>query len=159
MKKLLSVYAILQAGHCGLQYERDVLQRLAQVQKILFANKIQLLIRWRIKGTSVEKAERVIIVAEVKIVQDAVSRSSSLDWIRAALPFQQPGEDTQELSQLDKNLTDTIQQAVSREHGLRVDDVVLIRPKAIPKTTSGKIRRHECKARYLSGSIMGRLVE
>jgi 1-acyl-sn-glycerol-3-phosphate acyltransferase len=34
------------------------------------------------------------------------------------------------------------------------DDIVLIPPRTIPKTSSGKIRRGECKERYLSGTLL-----
>lgn len=37
--------------------------------------------------------------------------------------------------------------------GLRVDDVILLKPYQVPKTTSGKIRRAEARQRYLAGTI------
>jgi long chain fatty acid CoA FadD26 len=38
--------------------------------------------------------------------------------------------------------------AVSRSHGLRVADLVLVAPGSIPITTSGKVRRSACAQRY-----------
>ncbi|WP_343572168.1 AMP-binding protein [Mycobacterium sp.] len=38
--------------------------------------------------------------------------------------------------------------AVSRSHGLRVSDLVLVAPGSIPITTSGKVRRSACAERY-----------
>jgi long chain fatty acid CoA FadD26 len=38
--------------------------------------------------------------------------------------------------------------AVSRSHGLRVADLVLVAPGSIPITTSGKVRRSACAERY-----------
>jgi acyl-CoA synthetase (AMP-forming)/AMP-acid ligase II len=37
---------------------------------------------------------------------------------------------------------------VAAAHDLRVHDVELIRPGGVPRTSSGKIRRHACKAAY-----------
>jgi fatty-acyl-CoA synthase len=44
-----------------------------------------------------------------------------------------------------------IRTAVSRRHGLAVSDVRFLPAGAIPRTTSGKLARRECRARYLSG--------
>ncbi|WP_132944308.1 non-ribosomal peptide synthetase [Tumebacillus sp. BK434] len=46
-----------------------------------------------------------------------------------------------------------IRQAVALQHGLPVEAVVLLKPASIPKTSSGKIQRHACKARYLDGTL------
>jgi acyl-CoA synthetase (AMP-forming)/AMP-acid ligase II len=39
--------------------------------------------------------------------------------------------------------------AISKSHGLRVADFVLVPPGSIPITTSGKVRRSACAERYL----------
>jgi acyl-CoA synthetase (AMP-forming)/AMP-acid ligase II len=46
-----------------------------------------------------------------------------------------------------------IRAAVSQHHELRVGDIVLVRSGRIPRTSSGKIRRHLCKTGYLSGTL------
>ena len=38
--------------------------------------------------------------------------------------------------------------AISKRHGVRVADLVLVPPGSIPITTSGKIRRSACVERY-----------
>jgi acyl-CoA synthetase (AMP-forming)/AMP-acid ligase II len=43
--------------------------------------------------------------------------------------------------------------AVAQEHGLRLFDLVLFRAGALPRTTSGKVRRDECRKLYLSGEL------
>jgi acyl-CoA synthetase (AMP-forming)/AMP-acid ligase II len=48
--------------------------------------------------------------------------------------------------------------AVSREHDLRVHDVLLISER-IPKTTSGKIQRHLCKKLYLESRATEKAAE
>ncbi len=46
-----------------------------------------------------------------------------------------------------------VREAVAREHGLHVHDVVLIEAGTVPKTSSGKIQRSLCRARYLAGDL------
>lgn len=46
-----------------------------------------------------------------------------------------------------------IRAAVSRRHGLPVDDVCLVSAGTIPRTTSGKLARTQCRARYLAGAL------
>jgi len=48
---------------------------------------------------------------------------------------------------------DAIRAAVSRHHGLQVHGVALLKPGSLPKTTSGKVQRHGCKARFQEGSL------
>src|SRR6185369_6204293 len=50
-------------------------------------------------------------------------------------------------------IADAVRRAVAEEHGVRVADVVLLRAGTIAKTSSGKIRRGECRARYLAGEL------
>ncbi len=46
-----------------------------------------------------------------------------------------------------------IQRAVAEEHELRIHAVVLCKPGRIPKTTSGKVQRYLCRARFLDRSL------
>jgi len=46
-----------------------------------------------------------------------------------------------------------IQHAVAENHDLQVYAIVLIKPFTIPKTSSGKIQRHACKAQFLEGTL------
>eukprot|EP01052_Picozoa_sp_SAG31_P006780 SAG31_NODE_315_length_17848_cov_18.145811_10_plen_1310_part_00 len=46
-----------------------------------------------------------------------------------------------------------VQSAVRALHSISVDVVVLLHPRTIPKTTSGKIQRQRCKAAYLDGAL------
>jgi acyl-CoA synthetase (AMP-forming)/AMP-acid ligase II len=46
-----------------------------------------------------------------------------------------------------------VRQAVSREHGLHVAVLVLLKAGAIPRTSSGKIQRRLCQALYLGGTL------
>ncbi|MFZ1756568.1 MAG: AMP-binding protein [Caldilineaceae bacterium] len=51
------------------------------------------------------------------------------------------------------DIAKSIISSVAENHGLRVDTVALIRCYSIPKTTSGKIQRGECKKRFLNENL------
>jgi acyl-CoA synthetase (AMP-forming)/AMP-acid ligase II len=51
-------------------------------------------------------------------------------------------------------LRQELKQQLHTASGLRVDEVVLLQPQQLPKTTSGKIRRHEACRRYLAGELV-----
>ena len=42
-----------------------------------------------------------------------------------------------------------VRRVIAERHGLMVHDVLLLRPGALPRTTSGKVRRADCRAVYL----------
>lgn len=46
-----------------------------------------------------------------------------------------------------------IRRGVASEHQLQVYDVALLKPGAIPKTSSGKIQRHRCRAKFINGTL------
>ena len=48
-------------------------------------------------------------------------------------------------------ITAAVRGAVSREHRVRVADVLLVAAGTIPRTTSGKLARNACRADYLAG--------
>ncbi|HEU4509394.1 MAG TPA: condensation domain-containing protein, partial [Pyrinomonadaceae bacterium] len=50
----------------------------------------------------------------------------------------------------DEDVIGAIRQAVSEEHELQVYAIVLLKPGSLPKTSSGKIQRYACKARFLN---------
>ena len=46
-----------------------------------------------------------------------------------------------------------INQAVSLEHELAIDTIVLLKPGSIPKTSSGKIQRSACRTKFIDKSL------
>ena len=50
-------------------------------------------------------------------------------------------------------IQEAIRAAVSRRHTLPVADVKLVAAGAIPRTTSGKLARRACRAKYLDGAL------
>jgi acyl-CoA synthetase (AMP-forming)/AMP-acid ligase II len=82
-------------------------------------------------------AERLVVLAEVSVrkmkSQDTASATGALaasDEVAAA-----------------------VRRAVTAEHGIAVSDVVLLKLGTLPFTSSGKIQRMECRARYQSGDF------
>ncbi len=50
-------------------------------------------------------------------------------------------------------MINTIQEAVSRRHGLQPEQIVLVPPGTVPKTESRKKQRSLCRTRYLDGQL------
>jgi len=73
-----------------------------------------------------DRTERLVVIAEMK------NRGSS----------------DQEMQQKLRTVRQQVTSAISKSHGLRVADLVLVPPGSIPITTSGKIRRSSCVEVY-----------
>ena len=50
-------------------------------------------------------------------------------------------------------LPDPVRKAVRRKTGIDLLEVVLLPPRAIPRTTSGKLQRGRVRERYLEGTL------
>ncbi|GJD22785.1 AMP-dependent synthetase and ligase [Rivularia sp. IAM M-261] len=58
------------------------------------------------------------------------------------------------LRKLDANeIVGNIRQAVTTQHALQLYAAVLVKPGSIPKTSSGKIQRNACRAKFLAGDL------
>ncbi|OBK32120.1 acyl-CoA synthetase [Mycobacterium sp. 1245111.1] len=81
----------------------------------------------RVAAISIEdgRTERLIVIAEMK-----------------------DKGDTQEMRERLRDVRAQVTSAISKSHGLRVADLVLVPPGSIPITTSGKIRRSSCVEVY-----------
>lgn len=55
--------------------------------------------------------------------------------------------------QVFNSIFNSIKQSVTRNHGLQVYTVCLLRFGSIPKTSSGKIQRHACRNRFLDNNL------
>jgi acyl-CoA synthetase (AMP-forming)/AMP-acid ligase II len=49
--------------------------------------------------------------------------------------------------------TRAVAAALSRDFGLKLYDLVFVKPGSLPLTTSGKVQRQECRRQYLSGEL------
>ena len=61
--------------------------------------------------------------------------------------MKQKGSEEEQLERL-RDVRQQVTTAISKSHGLRVADLVLVPPGSIPITTSGKIRRSSCVEVY-----------
>lgn len=52
-----------------------------------------------------------------------------------------------------EKLVDGIRAAVNQEHSLSIAEIVLLLPKTVPKTSSGKIARAWCRKAFLASSL------
>lgn len=50
-------------------------------------------------------------------------------------------------------IVEAIRTRITQERDIAVEAVVLLKPTALPKTTSGKIQRRACRARFLAGAL------
>lgn len=48
---------------------------------------------------------------------------------------------------------EALRRAVAAEHGTRIHTLILLKPKALPKTSSGKIQRNACRQSFLAGTL------
>lgn len=80
--------------------------------------------------------EQVVIVAEFVWPEDAAKAG-------------RPGDPPPSLTGVKR----LIKAAVSEEHGIQVDDIQLVLPGSVPKTSSGKIQRSACRVAYENGAL------
>lgn len=59
------------------------------------------------------------------------------------------------------DIAQALRAAVAAQHGVHVDHAVLIRPGALPRTSSGKVRRTQCRLDFLAGTLelVGKMAE
>ncbi len=93
---------------------------------------------------TVEKAHGAVrpsCVAACTIEEDEVTRLIIVAEVDAAARAQSDA------------IIEAIRREVSREHELVADSIVLLKSGAIPKTSSGKIQRHACRAAFLADEL------
>lgn len=88
-------------------------------------------------GVEVGVEERLVVAAEV----DPRYRAGEAS---AAAP--RPAVDL-------KEVTRAVRRAVAEDYGIDVHALALLKVGGIPKTTSGKLRRHACRSGFLDGSL------
>ncbi len=52
-----------------------------------------------------------------------------------------------------ETVAEAVRRRVAEEHELAVDELVLLRAGSLPRTSSGKVQRHACRAGYLEGTL------
>jgi acyl-CoA synthetase (AMP-forming)/AMP-acid ligase II len=46
-----------------------------------------------------------------------------------------------------------VREAIAAHHGLELRGLALVKPGAVPRTSSGKVRRSACRSLYLEGRL------
>jgi acyl-CoA synthetase (AMP-forming)/AMP-acid ligase II len=88
--------------------------------------------------------ERLVVVTEVDRRYKPERRPGQVE----------PGSDSAPgLSSGAEEIIKTIRQAVAEYHDVRAYDVLLLKAGSMPKTSSGKIQRHACRADFLAGVL------
>ncbi len=93
-------------------------------------------------SVNIEGEEKLVILAEIE--------RRYWDTIRSA----QSNSDRSRTNSTDwQDLIQSIRREVSKNHDLQVHSTLLLKPGSIPKTSSGKIQRHVCRADFLAGTL------
>ena len=86
-------------------------------------------------SVEVEGEERLVVVAEVE------------------RNFRQFLHGSQNSNPNSQELVKSIQRFVSRNHDLQIYQILLLKPGAMPKTSSGKVQRYACREGFLAGTL------
>jgi natural product biosynthesis luciferase-like monooxygenase protein len=119
----------------------------------------ELTIRGRLKDLIIVRGRNI----HPEDVEATIERSRATFTGRACAAFAMDVDDRERLvivQELPRHvrepfeaLGDDVQQAVTAEHQVRADRVVFVPTGAIPRTSSGKVRRHACRGEYASGQL------
>jgi acyl-CoA synthetase (AMP-forming)/AMP-acid ligase II len=83
----------------------------------------------------------------------AVFQCASGDSARLVLVHELTRQAVRRSPEEHRDIGDLIKTCVNARHGIILNEVVLIKPGQLPRTTSGKIRRSTCRALYESGAF------
>ncbi|NES89141.1 MULTISPECIES: fatty acyl-AMP ligase [unclassified Okeania] len=123
-----------------------------------------------VAGFSVEVAgeEHLVVVAEVERnfrqllhgsqkskvkSQKYNSTNESVGLVKLDFFSQRNGKSDTENVDNSQDLVKSIQRSVSRNHDLQIYQILLLKPGAIPKTSSGKVQRYACREGFLAGTL------
>ena len=94
-------------------------------------------------SVDIEGEERLIILAEI----------DRRYWDSQRTTSHSNGYSNEKNAANAKELIQSIRREVSKNHDLQVYSTLLLKPGSIPKTSSGKIQRHVCRASFLAGTL------
>jgi acyl-CoA synthetase (AMP-forming)/AMP-acid ligase II len=92
-------------------------------------------------SVDVDQEERLVIIAEVE------------PRYRLRPAHAAERSNTSAVAPLAAEVERELRRAVTEGHEIKVHAVVLLKAGTIPKTSSGKIRRRDCRVRYLAGLL------
>ena len=92
----------------------------------------------------IQGEEKLIVLAEVERTYWSNNRSKASNGRSAA----------KEMISV-KDLTQLIRREISKNHDLQLHTILLLKPGSLPKTSSGKIQRHACRAEFSANNLEG----
>ncbi|MDJ0574663.1 MAG: fatty acyl-AMP ligase [Xenococcaceae cyanobacterium MO_234.B1] len=92
---------------------------------------------------NIQGEEKLVILAEV----------DRRYWDRRKSKTKYSENNSEQLKDRTREIIRSIRRQVSQQHDLQVHNILLLKPGSIPKTSSGKIQRHVCRANFLDGSL------
>ncbi|MDM8515193.1 fatty acyl-AMP ligase [Desulfobacterales bacterium HSG16] len=107
-------------------------------------------------STKVNEKNQLIIVAEAELrfKEDADGQPGKSSYSKRRTEVMLPEYTPADQSPLKPDEAfATIRNAIKKEFGLEVFEILLIRLGTIPKTSSGKIKRHACRVGFLKGTL------
>ncbi|MEO1672220.1 MAG: fatty acyl-AMP ligase [Cyanobacteria bacterium J06631_2] len=94
-------------------------------------------------SVNVQGEEKLIVMAEVERRYWSNNRAKARNNGKTA---------TSEIMAV-KDLTQIIRREIAKNHDLQVHTTLLLKPGTLPKTSSGKIQRHACRADFLENTV------
>ena len=98
-------------------------------------------------SVEVQGEEKLVVLAEVERRYWSSNRSSKTAAANG-------NGVTHEMISVE-DLTKSIRRQISQNHDLQTHSILLLKPGSLPKTSSGKIQRHACRADFLAQKMTG----
>ena len=92
---------------------------------------------------NIQGEEKLVILAEV----------DRRYWDRRKSKTKYSENNSKERQYISQEIIRSIRRQISQQHDLQVHNILLLKPGSIPKTSSGKIQRHVCRANFLDGNL------
>ncbi|PSB05780.1 AMP-binding protein [Pleurocapsa sp. CCALA 161] len=96
-------------------------------------------------SVDLEGEEKLIILAEVERKY----------WSNNRTKTKSNGKSSSSEIMTVKQLTQLIRREIAKNHDIQVHATLLLKPGSLPKTSSGKIQRHACRADFLDQAVEG----
>nr|WP_299407124.1 fatty acyl-AMP ligase [Acaryochloris sp. IP29b_bin.148] len=107
---------------------------------------------------TVESEEQLVVVAELernyinRYQKNGKKPTAHPPQMKEFVPATTLTTDS-EPDRVEKEILTQIRRAVAKDHDLQIHTLLLLKPGTIPKTSSGKIQRFTCKAKFLDGVL------
>ena len=122
-------------------------------ERLVVVAEVERNFRQLLRGSQNSKARSVAREAKQSQSQKYESTDESVSSIGVDFFSQRNGKCGTENFNNSQDLIKSIQRSVSRNHDLQIYQILLLKPGAIPKTSSGKVQRYACRKGFLAGTL------